>query len=116
MNSPKLIILDFDGTLADTRELIVRTNQEAMRRLGYPVSDEPSIVATIGLPLVEGILVLFPDLPHRELPTWVTMYRDVFDEHEPVAVLRHNLGHDGDLLHVVGLVGEVVLEEVLLVV
>ena len=80
MNSPKLIILDFDGTLADTRELIVRTNQEAMRRLGYPVSDEPSIVATIGLPLVEGILVLFPDLPHRELPTWVTMYRNVFDE------------------------------------
>ena len=28
----KLVILDFDGTLADTRELIIRTNEEAMRR------------------------------------------------------------------------------------
>ena len=29
----KLVILDFDGTLADTRELIIRTSEEAMRRM-----------------------------------------------------------------------------------
>ena len=75
----KLVILDFDGTLADTRELIVRTNQEAMAYMNYPVADEKSIVATIGLPLEEGILALFPDLPHSELPIWKKKYREVFE-------------------------------------
>lgn len=75
----QLVILDFDGTLADTRELIVRTNQEAMRRMGYPIVDEDRIVATIGLPLVEGILTHFPDIPREDLPEWVRTYREVFD-------------------------------------
>ena len=75
----KLIILDFDGTLADTRELIVQTNQQAMRRMGYPVADEKSIVGTIGLPLREGILALFPDLPEADLPAWIKTYREVFE-------------------------------------
>ena len=76
----KLLILDFDGTLADTQELIVRTNQEAMRRLGYPVQDAQTIIDTIGLPLEEGIMTMFPDLPRGVLPQWVKMYRTVFDE------------------------------------
>lgn len=76
----KLLILDFDGTLADTQELIVRTNQEAMRRLGYPVQDAQTIIDTIGLPLEEGIMTMFPDLPREVLPQWVRMYRTVFDE------------------------------------
>ena len=75
----KLVILDFDGTLADTRELIVRTNQEAQRRMHYPVADEASIVATIGLPLREGILALYPDVPEQELPLWIKTYREVFE-------------------------------------
>lgn len=75
----RLVILDFDGTLADTRELIVRTNQEAQRRMGFPVSGEAEIAATIGLPLKEGILALYPDLPVTELPAWVATYREVFD-------------------------------------
>ncbi|MBR5906532.1 MAG: HAD family hydrolase [Bacteroidales bacterium] len=75
----KLIILDFDGTLADTREIIVRTNQEAQRRMGYPVTDEAGIVATVGLPLTECILTMYPDLPHEALPEWVKTYREVFN-------------------------------------
>ena len=76
----KLLILDFDGTLADTQELIVCTNQEAMRRLGYPVRDAQTIIDTIGLPLEKGILTMFPDLPPEVLPQWVKVYRTVFDE------------------------------------
>lgn len=75
----KLVILDFDGTLADTRELIVRTNQDAMRRMNYPIVDAPSIIATIGLPLKEGILALFPDLPEETIPDWIKVYREVFE-------------------------------------
>lgn len=75
----KLIILDFDGTLADTRELIVQTNQEVQRRMGYPVTDEAGIVATVGLPLKECIMVMYPELPAEELPAWLVTYRQVFD-------------------------------------
>ena len=75
----KLVIFDFDGTLADTREIIVRTNQEVQRRMGYPITDEAGIMATVGLVLEECILKMYPDLPHDEIPSWVAMYREVFD-------------------------------------
>ena len=76
----KLIILDFDGTLADTRELIVRTNQEAMRRMHYPVADEASIVPTIGIPLRDGIRVLFKGISEEQIPDCVKVYREVFED------------------------------------
>lgn len=75
----KIIIFDFDGTLADTHELIVRTNQEAMKAMQYPVRDEEAIRKTIGLPLEEGIKTLFPELPDEALPEWCATYRRVFD-------------------------------------
>ena len=74
-----IIIFDFDGTLADTRELIVQTNQEAQRIMGYPLTGEAGILATIGLPLRECILTMYPDLPAEELPVWIKTYREVFD-------------------------------------
>lgn len=49
--SCKTLILDFDGTLGDTCKLIVKTLQDTMERVGLPVADETSCVATIGLPL-----------------------------------------------------------------
>ena len=82
----KLIILDFDGTLADTREIIVRTNQEVQRRMGYPVTDEAGILATVGLVLEECILVMYPDLPHDQLPAWIATYREVFESLKSVIV------------------------------
>lgn len=75
----KLFIFDFDGTLADTREIIVRTNQEVQRRMGYPITDEAGIMATVGFVLEECILMMYPDLPHEDLPAWTAMYREVFD-------------------------------------
>ena len=75
----KIIIFDFDGTLADTRELIIRTNQEAMKAMNYLVRDEEAIRKTIGLPLAEGIRTLFPELPEEAIPEWCTTYRRIFD-------------------------------------
>ena len=75
----KLLIFDFDGTLADTRELIVKTSQEAQRQMHYPVCEPERIIATIGLPLREGIPTLYPQVRPEELEPWVTIYREVFD-------------------------------------
>ena len=76
----KLLVFDFDGTLADTHELIIQTNQEAMRRMGFPVLEDQVISRTIGLPLEEGILTMFPQLAREDLPAWVKTYRAIFDE------------------------------------
>ena len=76
----RLVIFDFDGTLADTCELIVKTNQEVQRRLGYPVCEPERIIATIGLPLGECIMVMYPEVRREELPRWYTVYREVFEE------------------------------------
>ena len=76
----KLLIFDFDGTLADTHELIIRTNQEAMRRMGFPVLEDEVISRTIGLPLEEGLKTMFPELTQEDLPAWVKTYRTIFDE------------------------------------
>ncbi|MBQ4389110.1 MAG: HAD family hydrolase [Bacteroidales bacterium] len=76
----RLLIFDFDGTLADTHELIIQTNQEAMRRMGFPVLEDLVISRTIGLPLEEGILTMFPQLAREDLPAWVKTYRTIFDE------------------------------------
>ena len=75
----KLLIFDFDGTLADTRELIVRTNQEVMRAMNHPVLPPEGITPTIGLPLEEGIRTMMPDIAPEMLPEWVKTYRRVFD-------------------------------------
>lgn len=76
----RLLIFDFDGTLADTHELIIQTNQEAMRRMGFPVLEDRVISRTIGLPLEEGILTMFPQLAREDLPAWMKTYRAIFDE------------------------------------
>lgn len=81
----KLIIFDFDGTLADTVDLIVETNQESQRRMGHPVCNREQIVATIGLPLREGILTMCPDVRPEDMPEWVRVYREVFER------LRHEI-------------------------
>lgn len=75
----KLVILDFDGTLADTVELIVQTNQEVQRRMNYPVCKPEEIIATIGLPLAQCIQVMYPKVRSEDLPRWVSVYREVFD-------------------------------------
>ena len=101
----KLVILDFDGTLADTRELIVKTNQEAQRLMHYPVKDDASIVATIGLPLEECIIAMYPDVPRDTLPEWLRVYREVFEslKTQIVPVLFPNVLETLEALHSAGI-------------
>ena len=47
----KLIILDFDGTIADTNACIIRTFNQTLQEMGYPTVDEQRISNLIGLPL-----------------------------------------------------------------
>ncbi len=74
-----LIILDFDGTLGDTRANIVLTMRQTLQRLGYPVAEEDEITSTIGLPLEEGFRQLLPELPEDKALECALTYRDIFE-------------------------------------
>lgn len=82
----KLIIFDFDGTLGDTRANIIMTMKETLRRKGLPMVSDESIGATIGLPLEESFLQLFPDLSEKEMLGCAALYREIFEEKRRVLI------------------------------
>ncbi|MGM9703046.1 MAG: HAD family hydrolase [Prevotella sp.] len=54
------IILDFDGTIADTRSLIVKTMQQTIAKLGLPARTADQCAEMIGLPLRQSFADLIP--------------------------------------------------------
>ncbi|MBQ8224349.1 MAG: HAD family hydrolase [Bacteroides sp.] len=57
---PKLIILDFDGTLGDTQSIIVRTMHQTLQELNLPDCTDQQCASTIGLPLKQCFTTLMP--------------------------------------------------------
>ena len=84
----RVIIFDFDGTLADTREAIITAKQETSRQLGLSIASEQEYASTIGLATKVGFHVIYPDLSDSMLDLCVSTYRKLFDEireqHPPV--------------------------------
>lgn len=76
----RLIILDFDGTLGDTRASIVLTMSTTLARLGYPAATEEEMASTIGVPLEEGFAQLLPGLSPEETLECARTYRAIFEE------------------------------------
>jgi len=75
----KLIILDFDGTLADTRGLIVRTMQQTLLALGLESRTDEQCAAMIGLPLKQAFTNLVP-MTDEMGERCVETYRRIFNE------------------------------------
>ena len=61
MRNIKIIILDFDGTLADTASVIVKTTQATIKELGLPERSDKECASMIGLRLIEIPETLFPE-------------------------------------------------------
>ena len=80
--STKLIIFDFDGTLADTTATILENYRMAINELGLPARTDAECQATIGIPLKEGFRVLYPDLSEMDLDHAVKIYRQIFNENK----------------------------------
>lgn len=54
------VILDFDGTIGDTRTLIVDTMQQTIAKLGLPARTTEQCASMIGLPLRQTFTDLIP--------------------------------------------------------
>ena len=78
----ELVILDFDGTLADTRDRIVGVLQHVMTERGLEVADAETCASVIGFPLKECFLMMYPRLTSAEADACVETYRQYFVAHE----------------------------------
>lgn len=78
---PRLIIFDFDGTLCDTRQNIIKAFRATMDALDLPLRSEAACGATIGLTLRDGFAELYPELSDAAVDYCVDTYRRIFAEH-----------------------------------
>jgi len=82
----KILILDFDGTLADTRGLIVKTMQQTISELQLPKRTDEECAAMIGLPLSKTFTTLLPIDAEMGLRCAET-YRRLFEENNQPGVV-----------------------------
>ena len=82
----KLIIFDFDGTLADTRQLIVETMQQTIQALGLPTCTDEQCISMIGLPLKQAFTELIP-MSDEMGDRCVDTYRQIFNENNASYVI-----------------------------
>ena len=73
------IILDFDGTLADTQPLILSSLQRTIRELHLPPRTDEQCKSIIGLPLKECFTTLL-GVDDTLAERCADVYRRVFDE------------------------------------
>jgi phosphoglycolate phosphatase len=74
----KLLIFDWDGTLADSVGRIVEAMNMAARAGGYPERDDVAIKGIIGLALLEAIHTLYPELSDDQLIAFRQRYADSY--------------------------------------
>ena len=76
----RLVIFDFDGTLADTTATILATYRMTIEAVGAEPRSDQQVRATIGLPLKEGFRQLFPQFSEEQLDRCTDTYREIFEE------------------------------------
>jgi phosphoglycolate phosphatase len=81
--SPKLLIFDWDGTLADSVRQIVDTMQLAIRALKLPPREDAQIAQLIGLGFGDGLRLLYPEHDTGALLRLIAAHR------QRVPVLAH---------------------------
>lgn len=75
----KIVILDFDGTIADTKPVILNTFHRTFDAMHLPQHSDEEIAATIGLPLVEAFPVLEP-MDKEKAAECTATYREIFED------------------------------------
>jgi len=90
-----LIIFDFDGTLADTKSSIVETMQLTFEKLGYERQPEDVITNSIGLPLIECLMVA-KGMTREDALKGTVIYRDIF-----MSVALHHVRLFPDVMDVI---------------
>jgi len=79
----RLVVFDWDGTLADSTTIIATSIQRACEDLGLPVPDDRAARHVIGLGLADALRHVAPDLPTERYPELSLRYRDHYLARDP---------------------------------
>lgn len=82
----KILILDFDGTIGDTKKVIISTLHATLKELGLPDATDEACASTIGIPLYDAFLALNPITPEKAQECVDTYRRLFFKNHRPGVV------------------------------
>ncbi len=77
-----LIAFDWDGTLFDSTQLIVRCIQEAVRDVGGAVPSPEAAAWVIGMALPQALARAAPDVPPSKYPELANRYRVHYVQHQ----------------------------------
>lgn len=83
----RLVILDFDGTLADTQPIIIASIQATLRELHLPERSVAECRSIIGLPLAQCFVSLC-GVDDATAERCADVYRRVFDELNTDGIVR----------------------------
>ena len=76
----RLIVLDFDGTLGDTQQIIVTTLHMTIAEMHLPERTDAECISIIGLPLAGCFRALYPDVNEETITLCADTYRRLFKE------------------------------------
>ena len=79
----RLIVFDWDGTLADSTAIIASSLQRACADLGLAVPNDRAARHVIGLGLADALRLVAPDLTPERHPELALRYRDHFLARDP---------------------------------
>lgn len=79
----RLVVFDWDGTLADSTAIIAAAIQRACGDLGLVVPNERTARHVIGLGLADALRHVAPDLPVERYPELSLRYRDHYLARDP---------------------------------
>ena len=77
-----LIAFDWDGTLFDSTQIIVRCIQRAVADVGGTVPSDKAAAYVIGMGLVQALAHAAPDVPESKYPELGRRYRDHYTSHQ----------------------------------
>lgn len=75
----KTVILDFDGTIADTQNSIIQTIQATLKELQLPLANEIMVKELIGLPLKDTFERAASIKEEQILEKAITIYRELYN-------------------------------------
>ncbi|MEG4092358.1 HAD family hydrolase [Microcoleus sp. Pol12B4] len=78
MSQYKLIIFDFDGTLAITHKAIVFCFTKTFKSFNIIPPAADTIISTIGINLPNSFKILHPEIEESAIPEWVETYRSYY--------------------------------------
>ena len=76
--SYRLLVFDWDGTLADSEQRIVAAAQSAIETLSLPARSHEQVREIIGLAMSEACRTLFPDMAKDQEHRFIASYREYY--------------------------------------